>query len=230
MGLGFDFLLDVAEGFRPVTADRGGVDPVVKPPAPNPLTPPSSESAGVQPVDRPTDLLSSVGRVELPTFKPLSTMIAARQRALVGQQAGQGVVGSGVPYSTQGGSHRGPGYHVAKNPGLTGMIAAQAGQFMSSIGKPNETAGQWRDVGVRPPGGAARSYHYDGLALDIPLNANNQRESAIGDRLAAWVNANSGPGKPFLQSIWKKAHHFDHVHVTYNPDYLGPLPQIPRFA
>lgn len=220
MGLEWDFIPDISDAFRPATAQRSGEQGLDRPKPINQLTPPSSTEATPAAPAR-ADLVADITPIRAaPTTLGRSFQTGLSQVGLA----------SGGISTAEAPDRKGPGYHVAANPNLTGMIGAQGKQIMAAVGKPGQAAGQWRDVNVRPAGGAKTSYHYDGLALDIGLNANDSRESVIGDRLASWVRANSGAGKPFKNAIWKSPYHYDHVHITYNEDYVGPLPAIPRFA
>lgn len=130
-------------------------------------------------------------------------------------------------YSASG--KRGPGFHAPKDPTLPDRVGQYRTLVAAATGVSVEGVGQWRAVGTRPKGGAARSRHYDGLALDVPLNVSNADQARIGDQLAAWANSLKGPNGPFSEVIWRSANHYNHVHLGVNENYQGPLPAIPRF-
>lgn len=130
-------------------------------------------------------------------------------------------------YSASG--KRGPGFHAPKDPTLPDRVGQYRTLVAAATGVSVEGVGQWRAVGTRPKGGAARSRHYDGLALDVPLNVSNADQARIGDQLAAWANSLKGPNGPFSEVIWRSANHYNHVHLGINENYQGPLPAIPRF-
>ena len=134
---------------------------------------------------------------------------------------------SSANYSASG--KRGPGFHAPKDPTLPDRVGQYRTLVAAATGVSVEGVGQWRAVGTRPKGGAARSRHYDGLALDVPLNVSNADQARIGDQLAAWANSLKGPNGPFSEVIWRSANHYNHVHLGINENYQGPLPAIPRF-
>jgi hypothetical protein len=228
MGLDLSIVPIATEGnVSPRRAERPGDNPNARPEEPNVFGPPSPKNT-----DAITSLLDSIGAsrtVGTVTSQPIGRAVQQTLPQVSSDIQANAGGSVGVSKRSSSSGRRGPGYHTPVNPGLVDMIGEHGKQIMAAVGKPNEAAGQWRDPDVRPPGGAKFSYHHDGLALDIGLDAGNQRESYIGDRLAAWARSNMGEGKPFRQVIWKQAHHYDHVHLTYNPDYTGPLPAIPKF-
>jgi putative cell wall-binding protein len=85
----------------------------------------------------------------------------------------------------------------------------------------------------------ATSKHYDGRAVDWPLNAYNSTQKAIGDRVASWITANNGAmARRFgiMSVIWNKkswylydakggwrtytgvSPHTDHMHFSFTWD------------
>lgn len=71
--------------------------------------------------------------------------------------------------------------------------------------------GQYRDLDVRPAGGAALSDHYWGGALDIMT-----ADVAKGNEVAAFFRDNAEQlGVNYV--LWQTDHHYDHVHVSFLP-------------
>lgn len=182
------------------------------------LTLPQIETPQVQPVELQPDGLNIRQRTSsLPELSARSVLTPTEQL----------VPAASANYSASG--KRGPGFHAPKDPTLPDRVGQYRTLVAVATGVSVEGVGQWRAVGTRPKGGAARSRHYDGLALDVPLNVSNADQARIGDQLAAWANSLKGPNGPFSEVIWRSANHYNHVHLGINENYQGPLPAIPRF-
>lgn len=68
----------------------------------------------------------------------------------------------------------------------------------------------------REVGGAPRSDHLTGMALDMAGDAEQMSS------LATWARANTGPGKMFRYVEYGTDDHQDHVHLSFNAD--APIP------
>jgi hypothetical protein len=93
-------------------------------------------------------------------------------------------------------------------------LAAQYGLTVT-----NQRRSPGRNAAV---GGAPRSDHLTGMALDL---AGDPKKMAA---LAAWARANTGPDQMFRYVEYGTDDHQDHVHLSFNKN--APVPAVPATA
>ncbi len=82
---------------------------------------------------------------------------------------------------------------------------------------PTVSVGQYRDLNVRPEGGAKNSDHYWGGGLDLTIrNSGGGYDMEAMDNLNRWFQDNA-ERLGVRYTIWRAAHHYDHVHVSFLP-------------
>ena len=176
--------------------------------------------------DTPLDFLSDLNKVPEPTF---ITDLGFNGNGQYGPQpTGGELPGTVSDVSVQGVRRAGSGASVLAigyrsgnqkgiaDPTLTKRIEENLNQMAGFFG--TRVMSRCRAVGQSK---IKNSDHFWCGAGDIAARNN------LGDRIRAWALQYVGPGSsyPFKYVLWRVPDHFDHVHISYNEDYTGPLPR-----
>ena len=134
---------------------------------------------------------------------------------------------SGAPLMAESGFTVKPGLNP-KNVSTAGL-QPQSMALLSLIQGMPQFAGIPLTSGYRAPGspadrnpnGGTYPWHPGGRGLDLGLNANDPVQSALGDQLNSFLNANKDKFGIY-NTLWKVKDHFDHLHIALK-EGVSPL-------